>query len=834
MAPIQNTFSIIPELPSALNGNRQGGADGSNARTSRPPMTTKQVKKAYQKANKGPKLSKAEQRRQELFEQDRIRKEFEKEKNQARARAARDKKREKEERERAEKKKKGLPLVNVRPSQDTIARFVRAKPKSQRDGSAPPLSEDGVVSRSVSPTAHNAAKPRQFDITDKENIQPSQKRPHAAPVDTNHSLHDASPTLDHGEPLEKKRRVEGEKGQMSIPIVDRVVSLSPKHDPTVSAVSDHVQGTPSPNTKPRGLSVADSFSTIDMGEENFIDDLFREMDDASSGSNALEESLPGHQQGQGPPTLPPPPEPPEDLVPFPKKTDRPPSYPELATKPTGSLPPPKLALTPKLVPDTTKTLHQHPAPEPAKQGLTPHSFAAPPRSSAPRLQSSFPGSRSFRHPTTPKAPSPVPPKFQPSKQVPTSRPSTTQFIKPPLPPPRTPIGASCHSRMARPKKVQDNEPPPSTQLFLLNHFDDFLPSPSQEVREIFEEPQKSHAKNVNLSKLPATHTGNKDFKSKHCITKVPTTSCNTGVKSTQNFDSKRSHHIQQTTNRPKPSNAAIRTSLQPRPQPIPQTTPSAFEMPFFSTQDFVLSSQDVKDIEEVPAPSPKVHDPVHTPKKDPVKRRERRSPKQLFTSSFSELRYKFALEQHRTAKWEGPEARRKAREELDRLQALEDERLERLLANPSEENMGTAAFDEVPDTGRKEPLAAVPFNKTPTPTPVQSRRAGRDLNPISDDTTTQKHNPRKLPEAKQKAPKPRSSGSSYEAMLELLAKKQKSKPPDALHVTNNRSRDGDKERRTNSDQKKEASQTMITTISASQETDYDGGVDWDDDDLLFM
>ncbi|KAI0182717.1 hypothetical protein EV127DRAFT_302013, partial [Xylaria flabelliformis] len=135
MAPVQNTFSIIPDLPSAINGNLHGGADGSNARTNRPPMTTKQVKKAYQKANKGPKLSKAEQRRQELFEQDRIRKEFEKEKNQARARAARDKKKEKEERERAEKKKKGLPLVNVRPSQDTIARFVRAKPKSQRDDS---------------------------------------------------------------------------------------------------------------------------------------------------------------------------------------------------------------------------------------------------------------------------------------------------------------------------------------------------------------------------------------------------------------------------------------------------------------------------------------------------------------------------------------------------------------------------------------------------------------------------------------------------------------------------------------------------------------------------
>ncbi|KAK6080773.1 hypothetical protein SCUP515_03374 [Seiridium cupressi] len=124
MAPVQQTFSLIPELPSALNG------DGE-PRVSRPPMTTKQVKKAYKARNKGPKLSKAEQRRQDLMEQDRIRREFEKERNQVRARAARDKRKEKEEREKSEKKKKGLPLVEVHPSQDTLARFLR-KPKSPK------------------------------------------------------------------------------------------------------------------------------------------------------------------------------------------------------------------------------------------------------------------------------------------------------------------------------------------------------------------------------------------------------------------------------------------------------------------------------------------------------------------------------------------------------------------------------------------------------------------------------------------------------------------------------------------------------------------------------
>ncbi|KAI1749247.1 hypothetical protein F4782DRAFT_315959 [Xylaria castorea] len=836
MAPVQNTFSIIPDLPSAINGNRHGSADGSNAHTSRPPMTTKQVKKAYQKANKGPKLSKAEQRRQELFEQDRIRKEFEKEKNQARARATRDKKKEREERERAAKKKKGLPLVDVRPSQDTIARFVRAKINNQRDGSAPPLREDEVITRSVSPIVHDAGKPRQFDIEDKENVRHSQKRSYAVPVDTSHGLYDTSPTLDHAEPLDKKRRVEGEGDQVSLPIVDGVTSPSPKHDPTASAVSDRVQGMPSPNMKQSGPSVDDSFSTIDLSEENCIGDLLSEMNDASNSPNALEESLSGQQRGQGPPIQCPPPKPPEDPELFPNKTGIPPSYLELAAEPTGSPSPPKLVHSPKLVPDIGKTLRQNPIPEPAKEGSTPHSFAAPPRPSAQKLQPNFPSSRSFRYPTTPMALSPIPPKFKLSGQVATGGPSTPHFLKPPLPPPRTAIGASYHSRMAGPKQVRDNELPPSTQLFLLSHLDDFLPSPSQEAREIFEEPQKNHTRTVNPTKLTAKHTGN-DSKSKQYMSRMSTTSCNTGVNSTPSFNSGGSRHIQQTANRPKPSKAAIRTPLQP----IPQHTPSAFDIPFFSTQDLVLSSQDVKDIEEEPVSSPQVHNPTPIPTKDCVKPRDalRRSPKPFFTSTCRELRYKYALERSRTAAWEGPNARQKAREELDRLQALEDERLEALLANPSEEtkheNTRITVVEVEPDAGWKGPLTA-PSRRTPTPQ-AQSRRAGsgRHSYSISDDTA-QKHT-RKFPDVQKT--RLGSGSSSYEAMLELLAKAPKQKPD--AHVTKRGTDgDGDKDRSSrhaNSDLQTKASsssQAMMTTttISASQETDYDGGVDWDDDDLL--
>ncbi|RSL42058.1 hypothetical protein CEP53_012394 [Fusarium sp. AF-6] len=88
-------------------------------------MTSKQAQKAYKAANKGPKLTRAEIWKQEKAEQERIRKEFEKEKAAAKAKIAREKKKEKEHAEKAEKRKKGLPLVNVRPSQETISWFVR-------------------------------------------------------------------------------------------------------------------------------------------------------------------------------------------------------------------------------------------------------------------------------------------------------------------------------------------------------------------------------------------------------------------------------------------------------------------------------------------------------------------------------------------------------------------------------------------------------------------------------------------------------------------------------------------------------------------------------------
>ncbi|EFQ36120.1 uncharacterized protein GLRG_11264 [Colletotrichum graminicola M1.001] len=132
MAPQQNTFAVIPAAP-----GRVGGAP------SKPPMTSKQAQKLYKQANKEPRRSKAEQRRWEKERQEDIRKELEKERAAAKARAARERKKAKEEEARKSRRRAGQPLFDCRPSQDTIARFVRGNGTSRkRDSSGEPVPKD--------------------------------------------------------------------------------------------------------------------------------------------------------------------------------------------------------------------------------------------------------------------------------------------------------------------------------------------------------------------------------------------------------------------------------------------------------------------------------------------------------------------------------------------------------------------------------------------------------------------------------------------------------------------------------------------------------------------
>ncbi|UPL03505.1 hypothetical protein LCI18_014439 [Fusarium solani-melongenae] len=144
----QRTFTLIPKFP--------GRAESPDTPPLRP-MTSKQVQKAYKSANKGPKLTRAEIWKQEKAEQERIRKEFEREKAAAKAKIAREKKKEKELAEKAEKRKKGLPLVNVRPSQETISWFVRGNGSAgKRDAKGKGVEKVDTIEEETDPTETTA------------------------------------------------------------------------------------------------------------------------------------------------------------------------------------------------------------------------------------------------------------------------------------------------------------------------------------------------------------------------------------------------------------------------------------------------------------------------------------------------------------------------------------------------------------------------------------------------------------------------------------------------------------------------------------------------------
>ncbi|KXH44642.1 hypothetical protein CNYM01_07484 [Colletotrichum nymphaeae SA-01] len=136
MAPQQNTFAVIPDAPGRVGGP-----------SNRPPMTSKQAQKLYKQANKEPKRSKAEQRKWEKEKQEEIRKELEKERSAVKAKAARERKKAKEDEARENRRRAGQPLFDCRPSQDTIARFVRGNGShKKRDSSGEPIPKPETAS----------------------------------------------------------------------------------------------------------------------------------------------------------------------------------------------------------------------------------------------------------------------------------------------------------------------------------------------------------------------------------------------------------------------------------------------------------------------------------------------------------------------------------------------------------------------------------------------------------------------------------------------------------------------------------------------------------------
>ncbi|PVH84145.1 hypothetical protein DL98DRAFT_528578 [Cadophora sp. DSE1049] len=121
MAGGQRTFTHVPT--SLVRSNRQ-----------QRPMTSKAAKKAYQQANRGPRISRAEQHRRDKAELEQQKREYEREKAAERAKVAREKKAAKAAAEKEARRKQGIPEPSkfVRPSQPTISRFVWNNSTSKR------------------------------------------------------------------------------------------------------------------------------------------------------------------------------------------------------------------------------------------------------------------------------------------------------------------------------------------------------------------------------------------------------------------------------------------------------------------------------------------------------------------------------------------------------------------------------------------------------------------------------------------------------------------------------------------------------------------------------
>lgn len=202
--PVQTTFTLIPERP--VNP------------TAEPirPMTSKQIKKAHKAADKQPRMSRAEQRKMELAEQERIRKEFEKERMASRARAARDRKKAKEEAAKEERRKSGRPLVDVRPSQDTISRFLFSNTKGRKRDSGGEEVDNAMASiqeeasdRDSVPPEHQSDAEKSPEIPDLGDVGSAANADTALPGPASDP---ASPPVEHHTDKQEGNKLPGSRG----------------------------------------------------------------------------------------------------------------------------------------------------------------------------------------------------------------------------------------------------------------------------------------------------------------------------------------------------------------------------------------------------------------------------------------------------------------------------------------------------------------------------------------------------------------------------------------------------------------------------------------------
>lgn len=475
MAPRQRTFTIVP-TPLGMQGLVQRPAGEAPK-----PMTSKQAQKLHRQATRLPKRTKAEQIQYEREQQRLIKEEDEKRRASNKARMLRERKKEKEQTLIQAKKRKGLPLVDVRPSQDLITRFVRGNGSGmKRDASGAPVQLDSV--REESPACDSAtetAADEDADLPSDEEAETSDKS-----VEAPEPRPEPSPN-----PAKRLRTALSPVGTL-YPRPDQSPRRSPRASRTaVSAL--------------RMLDARSRESSLDV-DDPVVEELLRtqiiEETISAANSSAIQQLSPAPKIPSGKENIPP------ASQGFVKKTS------------------PKLA------------------------------------QAQPRIQCRSPTGAKFMPP-------PPPPssclKRRASLQTPVHRPSLPQN----------------NHRLAQDLGLAATESvlPSSTQMFLLSNLDDILPSPSQELREL-EDATPSR---------PATSGPQPPL-----------------WKPMPSFTSHELQTLRRPTSRHQPTVPPPRWA--PRPIQPASGAPSKMQgqmtaepaLPVFSTQDLLLSSQDIRDVQE--------------------------------------------------------------------------------------------------------------------------------------------------------------------------------------------------------------------------------------------
>lgn len=623
MAPrhhYQHTFTTVPN-PLGMQGLMARPTTGPE---SKPPMTSKQAQKLYREATRGPRLSRAEQRRVEREEQDRIRRELDRDRQTSRARELRDRKKEKEQKALAEKRRKGLPLVEPRASQDTISRFVVGRGNGvgrKRDGEGARVGlavvreeeggGDGVDENTPPGQVLGTREGKRRRLG--EGMEESKREPVKAevrgvgiPVKGIEHLGGKDVTADEQEPVpggppslgrqvdkgvtegkDKEGPVSGKK-PLETPESEAIKGLTAKLTLEREASPDDRKAglrSNKPETMPHAdpPKVADTAVTVKTYTKPPTAQPSRLGTPNQSTPDAEETRI-----GTAP-------DPPPNKTPINKPAQTPTPPPPAVRPPHQQRPPEPAPVQPpsvrKVLQETTNAPNRL---GPISAADSTSKFALPhkPSRATPQRQPAAAGP-AFKQPK-PRTPSAggLKPQFLPPHvrgSATNSRPTT------PNPPTKQPL--------RNPRDDFYSAPPTSTQLFIMSHIDDLCPSPTQEARELQGDPPAV----IQPAKPgPRQQPCVADFKS---------------------------DRPQQKTRQA----ARVHTPMAPPPRPTkaepgrskpatvalakPVKLSDALAIPFISTQDLLFSSQDLRDV-EAPTTTPSKAADLRGTNKPPQFRRQ--------------------------------------------------------------------------------------------------------------------------------------------------------------------------------------------------------------------